>query len=127
PAHLIVSDALDAAGRHRYELRFHLSPGCRATTNGNRVQVTASDGRELILMTYVRSGDSPLLDVPARIEQGWVSRGYAHREPAPVAVMEVEARGAQRFTTTIVPLSEGYDIEEFLNRGLISGEVNTGR
>ena len=64
-------------------------------------------------MTCANSGQAGVFNVPARIEQGWVSRGYAHREPAPVVVMEIEARGPQTITTIIVPVS-GAKPDDFL-------------
>ena len=39
----------------------------------------------------------------ARIAKSWVSRCYGRREPALVADFEVEASGAQEFTTFIIP------------------------
>src|SRR5206468_1036466 len=91
----------------------------RTTIKGNQVRVTSPEGRELILMTCVGSNQSVMVPVPARIEQGWVSRGYAHREPADVAVVEIDGRGQQRFTTIIVPVSEANGVEQFLERWLL--------
>jgi hypothetical protein len=125
PAHLSIRDALDTHDLHRYELRFQFSSGCRITTKGYQVRITASGGRELILMTCVSSGQAGVIQVPARIDQGWVSHGYAHREPAPVVVMEVEGRGPQTFTTIIVPVAEAerYDCLEDWLRGSLGRKL----
>jgi hypothetical protein len=87
PPHLSIHDTLDAQDLHRYELRFHFSSDCWVTTKGYQVRITASGGRELILMTCVSSGRAGVIQVPARIDQGWVSHGYAHRQPASVVVI----------------------------------------
>jgi len=124
PAHLSIHDTLDAHDLHRYELRFHFSSGCRVTTKGYQVRITASGGRELILMTCVSSGQAGVIQVPARIDQGWVSHGYAHRQPASVVVMEVKGRGAQELTTLIVPVSAANEVEKFLKRWLMSEDIS---
>jgi heparinase II/III-like protein len=124
PAHLSIHDTLDAHDLHRYELRFHFSSGCRVTTKGYQVRITASGGRELILMTCVSSGQAGVIQVPARIDQGWVSHGYAHRQPASVVVMEVKGRGAQELTTLIVPVSAANEVEKFLRRWLMSEDIS---
>jgi hypothetical protein len=113
PQHLCIRDTLNAQDRHRYDLRFHFSSSCVVTTTGYQVRITASGSRELILMTCARSDQAGVIHVPARIEQGWVSRGYAHREPAPVVVMEIEGKGPQTFTTIIVPVG-GEKLDDFL-------------
>ena len=70
----------------------------------------------MILMTCASSEQSGVIQVPARIEQGWVSRVYAQRQPAPVAVMEIEGKGVQRFMTIIVPVSDSCHVGEFFER-----------
>ena len=121
---LHAHDTLDAHDLHRYELRFHFSSGYWVATKGYQVRITASGGRELILMTCVSSGRAGVIQVPARIDQGWVSHGYAHRQPASVVVMEVKGRGAQELTTLIVPVSAANEVEKFLRWWLMSEDIS---
>jgi len=125
PAYLIVCDTLDARGHHRYRLHFHFSSECRASAEGHEVRVVSAAGHELILATYTTIERVGVVRAPVRIEQGWVSRAYAQRQRAPVAVMEIEGRGAQRFTTIIFPVSDSLHVAEFLERVLMR-EFGTG-
>jgi hypothetical protein len=53
--------------------------------------------------------------VPPRVEEGWVSCSYGHRESAAVIVMEAEGRKGQRLTTVAVPVHDSMGkIEGFL-------------
>ncbi len=116
PAYLHLRDVLRAQAVHRYELRFHFSADCHARTDRNYVRVTSPHGEELILVTCLGRSYAGAMCVPARMEPGWISRGYAHREPCTVAVMEIEGQGLQEFTTYIVPVSADHDLESFFNR-----------
>jgi hypothetical protein len=97
PSYLIVRDRFIAQGSHHYELRYHLSPDCDVMTIGNRVKVTHADGDILDLSVF----GSAIARV--RIEEGWTSRGYGHREMSPVVVFEVEGESSQQLTTLIIP------------------------
>ena len=89
------------------------------------MRVVSAAGHELILATYTTIERVGVVRAPVRIEQGWVSRAYAQRQRAPVAVMEIEGRGAQRFTTIIFPVSDSLHVAEFLERVLMR-EFGTG-
>ena len=54
------------------------------------MRVVSAAGHELILATYTTIERVGVVRAPVRIEQGWVSRAYAQRQRAPVAVMEIE-------------------------------------
>ncbi|HWP43369.1 MAG TPA: alginate lyase family protein, partial [Blastocatellia bacterium] len=95
PSTLIVRDSFTARGRHSYAMRYHLAAGCWAVVNGLQADVTAPDGDRLSITI---SGQASLR---ARVTQGWVSRCYGHREPAPVVVFEAEGEGPQEFITLI--------------------------
>jgi len=116
PAYVCLRDVLKARAVHHYELRFHFSVDCHAWTDRNYVRVTSPQDEELILVTCLGRGYAGAMCVPARMEPGWISRGYAHREPCMVAVMEIEGQGLQEFTTYIVPVSADDDVENFFNR-----------
>jgi hypothetical protein len=97
----MVRDKLTANGRHRYVIRYHLSPFCTAVADGNRVLVGEPNGRWLTIVAFGNA------QVQARIARSWVSRCYGRREPALVAGFEVEASGTQEFTTFIIPSPRG--------------------
>jgi len=118
PAYLRLSDRLFARGHHRYELCFHFTPKCSATSDGRRVRIISPAGDELIVMTCIRGSLTGAVCLPARIESGWVSAGYGQRERGAVAVVALEGLGAQEFTTFIVPVSQGCDVDGFLSRRL---------
>jgi hypothetical protein len=115
PAYVCLRDVLKARAVHRYELRFHFSVDCHAWTDRDYVRVTSPQDEELILVTCLGRGYAGTMCVQARMEPGWISRGYAHREPCMVAVMEIEGQGLQEFTTYIVPVSADDDLESFFN------------
>jgi hypothetical protein len=45
------------------------------------------------------------------VEEGWVSREYARRVPAPVVVAEAQGAGDQTFVTILVPVDREAAIE----------------
>jgi len=89
---------------------------CHVCIDRNVVRVTSPLGGELILVTCLGRSYAGAMCVPARMEAGWISGGYAHREPSTVAVMEIEGQGLQEFTTYIIPVSADNDLESFFNR-----------
>jgi hypothetical protein len=97
PGLMVVRDKFSASGRHSYELRYHFAAGCSAIADRNFVKATDQTGRGLAITTF------PGGDLKARIEDGWVSRCYGQREPAPVAVFEANGHGPQSFVSFIVP------------------------
>jgi uncharacterized heparinase superfamily protein len=100
-SYLTVRDNFTAREYHRYEIRYHISPGCSVMANGNRVIVSEPRGDRLNISVF---GDA----MPrARIERGWVSRAYGERVRSLVAVFEAEGTGAQQFTTFIIPSING--------------------
>ena len=66
PPYLAVRDAFDANGRHRYAIRYHLSPDCLAAADGNRVIISEPKGRRLTIEVYGQTTPR------ARIERGWI-------------------------------------------------------
>lgn len=101
PSYLIVNDRFSARARHTYALRFHAAPGSRALATDDAVVLKATDGATLRLVALSCSA------VATRVERGWVSRGYGHREPAPVAVFETDAVGNEQIVTAVVPAVPG--------------------
>lgn len=97
PSYLVVRDRFITQGSHHYEIRYHLSPDCDVMAMGNRIKVAHPDGDILDLSVFGSS------IAQARIEEGWTSRGYGHRERSIVVVFEIEGEAAQQFTTLIIP------------------------
>jgi uncharacterized heparinase superfamily protein len=99
PSYLIVRDVFKASGSHAYSARYHFDAGCRAEADNSRVQATNQSDDRLDLFAF---GSAAL---ETRIEEGWVSRVYGKRRPAPVAVIEARGEGPQELITFILPES----------------------
>lgn len=97
PGYLAVYDSFIARDRHRYTIRYHLSPGCTAVAAGNQVLIAEPEGRRLSITVFSQTMPQ------ARIAETSVSSCYGKRETALVAEFEVEACGPQEFTTFVLP------------------------
>jgi len=97
PGMLIVRDSFDARDDHRYALRYHVAPGSVATVSNNRFNASDASGNELLIHAFGSSELKP------QIEEGWVSRCYGRREPAPVALFEAQGKGSHEFVSVIIP------------------------
>ncbi len=82
PAGVIeIVDTLISAGRHDYELRFHLAETCRVVrSDGPCLEIDAGPGRVRLLLDPQLSIDT--LCGPDEPLGGWVSRGYHRKTPA---------------------------------------------
>ena len=49
--------------------------------------------------------------LPISVEEGWVSREYARRVPAPVVVAEAQGAGDHTFVTILAPVDREAAIE----------------
>lgn len=99
----IVRDRVGgAAAAHRYDLRFHFASGAdpAAETDGGvtAVRERCAGGSGLDIFAFNPRGEW-------RGEEGWVSRRYGARTPAPVFIFTIQATGAQEFMTFIIPHS----------------------
>ncbi|HEY0077649.1 MAG TPA: alginate lyase family protein [Pyrinomonadaceae bacterium] len=101
--YVVLHDRVEAEGEHAYELYFHLAPGAELSLesgtgeNAEAVRVGGSPG--LTLQTFGANG----LAGDWRTEQAWVSRAYAERSLAPVAIYSASGRGEQEFYTFLIP------------------------
>jgi hypothetical protein len=100
-SYVIVRDSFSASSRHKYAIRYHLTPRCSAFATDNQVTVREPGGLRLTLVCFGGS------NLRARIDKGWVSRVYGRREPALVVVFESTGTGPQEFITFLVPAREG--------------------
>jgi hypothetical protein len=90
----IVHDRLRAPTSHQYEARWHLAPQVAdvvVETGPHEQQSVRFLGGQLI----VPAGPQVL------VEKGWVSPTYGSRQPAPVVVLRVEARGPDLLTVML--------------------------
>jgi hypothetical protein len=101
PTYLVVRDCLNARERHRYAIHYHFPADCEAEVDKEGVRATQRSGARLVVRVYGNAG------LQARVKGSWVSRGYGHRAPAPVAVIEAEGVGPQEFVSIIAPEKQG--------------------
>ena len=101
PAYLVVRDRFDARERHRYAIHYHFPAGCDVEVEKEEVRATDPSGARLVVRGFGSVG------LRARVRAGWVSRGYGHRDLAPVAVIEAEAAGPQEFVSIVAPDKQG--------------------
>jgi hypothetical protein len=102
PDYWLISDELTGEGEHQLKFCFHFAPGvslqpaehgCLASKGEERFQLLAS-GPECRFRVFVGE-ESPI--------QGWYSRDYGHREPAPVLIAEAASRVPFRIHWLLVP------------------------
>ena len=95
-----MRDRLTTAGAHRYDLQFHFAPEAQPM------------GGAWGDAPIVRAGDAsaPGLEIFAfgtggkwRRENGWVSRCYGERVPAPLWIFSATGEGPREFITFLVP------------------------
>ncbi len=101
PTYLVVRDRFDARERHRYAIHYHFPAGCEVAVDKQEVRAAKPGGARLVVRVFGNVG------LRARVRGGWVSRGYGHRDLAPVAVIEAEAAGPQEFVSIIAPDKQG--------------------
>lgn len=102
----LIVDSLRGLAPHKYDLRFHLSPGAWN-------HCTRSDGPA---NTGIRTPEFVLLFEPGRqtvLSQGWVSKYYGVKEVAPI--VSVVAGGCENadFYTLIAPLKLTSPLPQF--------------
>jgi hypothetical protein len=108
PALLLVVDLLQATDGavHSYHLLYHLPPAATIEAHGTAAFVTAGRAEMGISVAssaaarlrVLRGADSPL--------QGWVTRSYATKQPAPVIEVTQSAPTAW-FVTAVAPSAAG--------------------
>jgi uncharacterized heparinase superfamily protein len=127
PRYWVVVDDLLGAAVHDIELRFQLT--ARPTLRPDHAAFAGRNGSGLWVMPHsatplvalVREGSDMPLD-------GWQSRAYGQREPAPVLIYRVRARLPVRVATVLYPVAgeaaEPPRVEPFgADRGLVDGLV----
>jgi uncharacterized heparinase superfamily protein len=95
-----IEDRVDGRGTHVVELFFH--PGVPIEIEGNAVRLCAPRG-DLWLFPPVQAN--------FRQEQGWISKGYGLREPAPVLVYAVRGAVPIHVRTDLVLVGRGTPVD----------------
>lgn len=100
----ILTDRFKAGAWHSYAIRYHFAPGCVVRAERNRVEARNAAGENLVINFFANGPVRYKLGI--RIENGWVSTCYGHREEAPVAVLDAEGEGSIEFTAVILVASK---------------------
>ena len=102
-------DEFSGEGEHSFEAGYQFAPGLRVSAAGTGpdqcdVRVAARGEARLELIAF---GSGPpkayLVEGSERPAQGWVSRRYGHREPAPVLRVRMRAKAPALFATLLFP------------------------
>ena len=95
----LIQDVLEAQNRHRYDLRFHLTPEV-----DGRTALSTTSGCVAAVTPYaaiVTAGDAV-----STIETGWISQAYGVRQQAPVVVFSLEAASDATFLTLVMLIAD---------------------
>jgi hypothetical protein len=93
-------DTLSASGVHRYEWNLHLAPDCFVADAESKA---GGESRDAAVRVRLRAGkkqfllETNLTSLPEVVE-GWVSRSYGRKVPAPILRWCVAAAGERRAT-----------------------------
>ena len=85
---------------HTCEVRFHCAPEVDVSLEGREVTLLGPRGRGLGVLFVGPEG------LNVRVEEGWVSRSYGHKVPAPVLVATWRGRLPARIVSVLVACSE---------------------
>ncbi len=116
----LIEDHLEGMGEHEVELFLHLA-GPAMEHDGLCVRLKAPRG-DLWIVPLEHAASFAL-----SVEEGWISRGYGYREPAPVLRYAARARTPASFTTGLALVRSGGTLEDArallaAARGLAGGE-----
>ena len=91
PDYWLISDELTGKGEHQLKFYFHFAPGVSLQAAGQGW--LASKGQERLQLLGFPAECSFRVSVGEESPmQGWYSKDYGHREPAPVLMAEVTAK-----------------------------------
>ena len=103
--YIVVEDTMDAPTAHTYRQLWHLTEDARPFTSQRRTWTRRDTGNLLIWQLDGGVATRTLTGQRSPI-QGWISRSYGQRAPAPV--IEQRLRGQQvRFLTLLAPYGAG--------------------
>ena len=110
----IFRDAIDTAGHHEYQLRFHCDRGISAQISPSGVRIRGAQAA-LQLSVFAPNGTW-------RTESGDVSHCYGEKAPARVCVLNTAATGTFDVITFMIPGAEA-DLFEIKSRAATGGKV----
>ncbi|HEV8385527.1 MAG TPA: alginate lyase family protein [Candidatus Acidoferrales bacterium] len=106
PDYWIVSDEVTGTGTHALEFFFHFAPGVKVESQHGAWLASKGGARFLLAppagvnISIVSGEESPA--------QGWVSRDYGHKEPAPVLIAQAQTALPARFHWLLCPSPAGW-------------------
>ena len=118
----LIEDSLDSDGRHRYQLRFHLTPDQRdvaiqSVPCGSRATTSRLS---LVLAGAATPG----------VEPGWVSFEYGTKHEAPVVTFTADGAARVRFVTLVMPAGHAGepapDLAVRFDGGIATADVRGG-
>ncbi len=107
PEYWVVSDLLLTDGEHSYEQFFHFVP-TELSVNGKKV-ISTQNRQEANLAIFPLNPDQLDLKILEGSDdpiQGWVSKGYNRKEPAPAVIYSKRSKGSTSFNTVLYPFPE---------------------
>ena len=99
--YIVVEDTLSAASAHTYRQLWHLTEDAHPITQGRRTWTRRPAGNLLIQQLTAGVATRTLTGARSPI-QGWISRSYGERAPAPVIEQRLSGRQV-RFLTLLAP------------------------
>jgi hypothetical protein len=103
--YLIVEDTVVSSSARTSRQLWHLTEDARPIVDGTRTW-TRRDQGNLLIRQLTNGGATSVKTGRTNPIQGWISRSYGHREPAPV--IEHRATGTRvRFLTLLAPFTDG--------------------
>jgi hypothetical protein len=116
PYYWIVSDEVAGSGEHDLEFNFHFAPGVKLEAS-HGAWLASRDGSRFLLLTPAET-EARVVEASENPIQGWHSRDYGHREPAPVLQCRVRAALPRRFHWLLWPVPAGWPaLRELPGRG----------
>ncbi len=101
--YLVVVDALRAEGRHHFELYWHLAPGLAVERLDEGGVMARHPAGAALLVRTIGTG-RPCMRVAIGEQdpiQGWHSKAYGDKEPAPTVVHSMDETGTAVYATLI--------------------------
>jgi hypothetical protein len=113
PGVLLIVDLLSSAESHSYSLLYHLPPGAQPANEANWTRVSTATGAAMALTVR---GSAPLAAAVFRggadIPNGWVTRAFLEKEPAPVLEYSIDARNAWFLTVIASGKTDRLDVPQ---------------
>lgn len=97
----VIVDQLSSVRRHAFRLRYQLAPAFQG-----RLKITSLDCGANLAAPGLTMAVTASANVVAEIEQGWVSRRYGEKTPAPRPCFSIDAQNAT-VCTVIFPSRHG--------------------